>query len=359
MDAAILRILDANLNRAREGLRVMEEHARMVLNDARLTAQIKQLRHDLAEGSKSIDSLQLLASRDTRGDVGTVIATASEGVRGSAEAVAAAACKRTTESLRCIEEYGKMHAADLASRVEAIRYRVYTAEQSLLVTGPRRRKLAATKLHVVLTESLCRRPWRDVAAAVLDAGAGAIQLREKSMPDAGLLERATMLRELTHAHGALLIINDRPDIARLCGADGVHLGRDDLPLQAARSISGPTILIGATAHNEAEIRSALSEGADYLGVGQMFASATKPTVSVNGPGLLKQSLEILGSASGPSIPVMAIGGVNATNTAFLAESCRAGSCLGVAVCQGVIGATDPAAEVHAIMYALGAARPSA
>ncbi len=231
MDAAILRILDANFNRAREGLRVMEEHARMVLNDARLSTEIKQLRHDLAAVGQSVDMASLLSSRDTPGDVGTTISTPSESVRGGAEAVAAAACKRVAESLRCIEEYGKTlrlaaaavdppGTASIATRVEAIRYRVYTAEQSLLVTVPRRRKLADARLHVLLTESLCRRPWRDVAAAVLEAGAGAIQLREKGMPDAVLLERARELREMTRTRDALLIINDRPDIARLCGADG-------------------------------------------------------------------------------------------------------------------------------------------
>lgn len=359
MDAAILRILDANLNRAREGLRVMEEHARMVLNDARLTAELKQLRHELAEVGRLIGSSQLLASRDTLGDVGTSISTDSEGARDSAEAVATAACKRAAESLRCMEEYGKMLAVDLAARVEAIRYRVYTAEQSLLLTGPRRRKLAEAKLHVLLTESLCRRPWRDVAVAVLEAGAGAIQLREKAMPDAALLERAVALRELTQARGALLIINDRPDIARLSGADGVHLGRDDLPVPAARSVAGPTVLIGATAHGEREIADALSAGADYLGVGPMFPSPTKPAASVNGPGLLKRSMEIVGSASGPQMPVVAIGGINSTNAASLAESCRGGGRFSVAVCQGAIGTPDPAAAVRAILHALGAARPSA
>ncbi len=363
MDAAILRILDANFNRAREGLRVMEEHARMVLNDARLSTEIKQLRHDLAAVGQSVDMASLLSSRDTPGDVGTSISTDSEGVRDGAEAVAAAACKRVAESLRCIEEYGKTlrlaaaavdppGTASIATRVEAIRYRVYTAEQSLLVTVPRRRKLADARLHVLLTESLCRRPWRDVAAAVLEAGAGAIQLREKGMPDAVLLERARELREMTRTRDALLIINDRPDIARLCGADGVHLGRDDLPLRAARTIAGPTVLIGATAHDEAEIRAAMDAGADYLGVGPMFTSPTKPNVSVNGPELLARAFRIVASSGVSALPLVAIGGIGTSKVAKLVATCPQEARFSLAVCGSVIGALDPGAEVRAILRVL-------
>lgn len=365
MDAAILRILDANLNRAREGLRVMEEHARMVLNDARLSAEIKQLRHDLADAAKTIEPHALLSSRDTLGDVGTSISTDSEGARDGAEAVATAACKRVAESLRCIEEFGKTITTDLASRAEAIRYRVYTAEQSLLVTGPRRRKLADARLHVLLTESLCRLPWRDVVAAVLEAGAGAIQLREKGMPDAALLERARELREMTRARGALLIVNDRPDIARLCEADGVHLGRDDLPLRAARSIAGPTVLIGATAHNEAEILAALADEADYIGVGPMFASPTKPDVAINGAALLMAATRLTGRGVGGegevgrlNVPVVAIGGIDATNATALVASCGPRSRFSVAICQGVIGSADPAGQVRAILRVFSGERTS-
>src|ERR1044071_6064677 len=102
MDAAVLRILDANFNRAREGLRVLEEHARMVLDDARLTAQCKQLRHDLSSAATRIGA-DLITARDTQHDVGTDITTESECSRRNTAEIAIAASKRVAEALRCLE----------------------------------------------------------------------------------------------------------------------------------------------------------------------------------------------------------------------------------------------------------------
>lgn len=335
MDPAALRILDANFNRAREGVRVLEEHARFALEDSELTERLKELRHDLAELAGVLAGPRALECRDTPGDVGTSISTSSEMHRGSVVEVAAAAAGRLSESLRCIEEYGKLVDASAAVRVESLRYRLYAIEQEMFVTSPRRRRLREALLHVLITESLTRGDWLTVCRKVLAAGADVIQLREKQLADRELIDRARQMRELTCAHDALLFINDRPDIARLTGADGVHVGQTDLPVSEVRRIVGPTMLVGKSTHSAEEITAALEEKPDYLAVGPMFASPTKPEVSVQGPALLAHAARVT------DLPIVAIGGITATN----AEQLHVRPPFALAVCQTVIAATDPAATV--------------
>lgn len=332
MDSYIARILDANANRAREALRVLEEHCRMVLDDAPLTQRVKYLRHELAAALKHLSPDSLLAARDTGHDVGTTITTAAESHRADTQSVAVAAAKRAAESLRCLEEYGKIADAPAAAQIEQLRYRIYTLEQDILIGGPRRARLRTARLHVLVTASLCKRPWLDVCTAALAGGADVIQLREKDLPDAELLARAKSLREITARANALLIINDRPDIARLADADGVHLGQTDLPVAAAREIIGANRLVGVSTHSLAEARAALSTNPDYLGVGPMFASPTKPHVAVQGSKLLAEIAALT------PLPLAAIGGINAGNAR---EVIIAAPHAALAVSHAILSADDP------------------
>ncbi|MCB9851914.1 MAG: thiamine phosphate synthase [Phycisphaerales bacterium] len=348
MNIATYRILDANLNRAREGLRVLEEYARFALNDAVASEAIKIARHVLAGVAGQLGRDDLLACRDTPGDVGTSITTTSESSRADAKAVAQAASARVGEALRCIEEYGKLVSTDAAKRIERLRYDLYSIEQNLFAIAPRRSRLREARLHVLLTESLCRKPWLETAEAVLQAGADVIQLREKSLSDSALLSRSRTLRELTRRFNALLVINDRPDVARLCCADAVHLGQDDMPIAEAREIVGPTVLVGGSAHDRQEIEEMLSAGVDYLGVGPMFASGTKPDLSVRGPELLSLAIPL---ASAADVPLVAIGGISTRNAASL-RSCGSAR-VAVAVCADIVAADDPADATRRLLAAIG------
>lgn len=338
MEPAALRILDANFNRAREGLRVLEEHARFVLDDSGLTGRLKSLRHELTELACILAGSAAMASRDTAGDVGTGISTDSEAVRVSTAEVAAAAAGRLSESLRCIEEYGKLVDTAAAREVEQLRYRLYSIEQDLLIAAPKRKRLRHAALHVLITESLARGDWYAVCEAALAGGADVIQLREKELPDRELLGRARRLRELTRARGALCFVNDRPDIARLADADGVHVGQSDLSVADVRRIAGPTILVGKSTHTPEEVAAALEESPDYLGVGPMFASPTKPEVRIQGVALLAHA------AGATDLPLVAIGGINPANAGDLS----ARPPFAVAVCQSVIAAADPTGAAYAI-----------
>lgn len=330
MDPRVARILDANLNRAREALRVIEEFVRLGADDADLAAAIKQARHDLADSVGRLDADALLAGRDTPGDVGTRIDTDAERVRGSMDDVVVSAFKRLTEAFRVLAEYGKTVDPDFAGAIEQLRYRCYDLESRVRFEPWRRRRFASVRLYVLITESLCSGDWLSVAQQAIDGGAECLQLREKGMEDAELLRRAEALRDLTRRRGALLVINDRPDVARLVDADGVHLGQDDLPVAAVRRIVGPRTIVGKSAHTLEQARTALAEQPDYLAVGPMFASTTKPQDYIAGPRTLSAMIAEIDR------PHVAIGGITSDNVVQL----TAVGCRRIAVCSAVISRPD-------------------
>jgi thiamine-phosphate pyrophosphorylase len=338
-----LRIIDANLNRAREALRVIEDYARFALDDADAAGATKVTRHELrqisAEAARVAGPHALLTSRDIESDVGRELKTAAETQRTTSEDVVRAEFARFSECVRSIAEFGKLVSPAITPVAEALRYRGYALEQRISLRGGLRARFRKLRLYVIITEALCRRPWLDTAEAAIRGGAACIQLREKQLTDADLLRRARTLRELTARHGALFIVNDRPDIARLAGADGVHLGQDDLPVKDARHIAGGHMLVGKSTHTLAQLDAALAEEPDYVAVGPMFASATKPQPTIAGIELLAAA------ASRTALPLVAIGGI----TAAVAPAVRAaGSCC-ICVCSAVASADDPQVAAEAIL----------
>src|SRR5271170_7261536 len=219
-DPAVLRLLDAATNRAREALRVLEDYARFVLDDAALSSRLKQMRHTVAQMARTFPDAVL--HRDTPGDVGTAAKVPDELTRADAVAVVVAAGKRLGEALRSIEEYAKIDNAQMAAAAEALRYEFYEIERRLSLAARPRDRFAGVRLYVVLTEAVCRLPWRAACTAAVAGGADCIQLREKGLSDGELLTRAHWLAGMCRDRGALSIINDRPDVAVLAGADGVH-----------------------------------------------------------------------------------------------------------------------------------------
>lgn len=339
MDAPLARILDANFNRAREALRLAEDYARFALDDAASASELKRLRHELRDLANVVGGERLLAARAIESDVGRDSKLLAELQRGDLAAVVRAEFARLAEAARVIAECAKLSNADAALRAERVRYRAYEIEQRLLLRGDVRRRLAAVRLYVIITEALCAAPWRETAEAVLSAGAGCVQLREKALPDAELLCRARELRALTQRHGALLIINDRADIALAAGADGVHLGQEDLPLAEARRVAGARLLIGRSSRSAEQAALADSQGHDYIAIGPMYASQTKPAVQVTGVEALRQARAVT------QRPLAAIGGITPDRALELR---RAGAdCL--CVCQAVIGSRDARAATAAFL----------
>ncbi len=338
----VFRILDAAANRAREGLRVIEDFARFALNDAFLSQLTKDCRHDLAAALKELPQSELLASRDTPNDVGTRLSTMSEYHRSHPDDVLVAACKRCEEALRTLEEFSKVVRPVLGARFEQLRYRVYTVEKAVLRTQYNRERLAEQKLYLIVTEALCPHGSGPVVHAALQSGVRLFQIREKSMKDRELIERCRWLRKVTRETEALLIINDRPDIAALVDADGVHVGQDEFTVADARKIVGPEKLVGVSTHSIEQARQAVLDGADYLGVGPTFPSRTKQFEQFAGLEFVRQV------AAEITLPWFAIGGITPENI----EEVRDAGTERVAVSASVCSAEYPGDAATELLYVL-------
>jgi thiamine-phosphate pyrophosphorylase len=331
MNADVLRILDANANRAREALRVLEDYARFILNDEILCGGLKSLRHDFA-GATAAFLQDAILHRDTPGDVGTATKTEPELRRDDVGHVVTAAGKRLGEALRTIEEYSKTFDPIAAAKIERIRYRFYDLEQQLARTlRPAGCGLASVRLYVLMTESQCSSQWLQAAERAIEGGADCIQLREKELESGDLLRRAHQLVDLCRRRNVLCIINDRPDIAILAGADGVHVGQADLPASQVRKIIGSNKIVGVSTHNLDQARQAVRDGADYIGVGPVFRSSTKPRDFLPGLDFASQV-----AAANLPIPAIAIAGITLQNV----DKVIATGVQAVAVTAAIVGAAD-------------------
>ena len=347
MNGPVLRLLDANANRAREALRVLEDYARFVLDDPGLCGELKAIRHDLVTPLRTL-LVDAVIYRDTPGDVGTTIATVAESTREDLAQVVTAAGKRLGEALRAMEESLKVVAPEHAGRVESLRYRVYSVEQTIQLTlRPAPSRFADVRLYVLITESACRRPWYETAEAALLGGAGCLQLREKELESGELLRRAVRLRELCDQRRALLVINDRPDLAILSRADGVHVGQNDLPAREVRKLVGRDMLIGVSTHSLDQAKQAVRDGANYIGVGPVFRSPTKPRDILPGLDYARHVAREI------KLPAVAIAGITAENVdEVLATGIRA-----VAVTAAVTQADDPQAAAAVLKAKLPTPSP--
>lgn len=342
-------MIDANANRAREAVRTMEDVSRFVLDDRSLCADLKSIRHDLAEALAAFGDA--IVHRDTASDVGTTVSTPGELKRESVRSVAVAAGKRLSEALRVIEEASKLSGdGDAVRTIEAIRYRSYQVEQRLIMSiGSANRR--AHRLCVVLSEGLCSDgDWKRVAREAIAGGADMVQLREKELSDRELLKRAKTLRCLTREHGVTLIINDRADIAIACEADGVHVGQDDLPIEEMRRVVGFAIMVGVSCTKIEQVSEAHRRGADLVGLGPVFETKTKAHPGGRTDGSVA-GLDLIGESVKVDVPALAIGGITSENVHRVWEAGRENPNLGVAVSSAVCGARDVQGAVEALLGA--------
>lgn len=347
-DTSVLRLLDAALNRAGEGLRVVEDYLRMILDDGHLAQRAKTLRHELSTAAAGLQQFDRLAARDTLGDVGTANTTPAEQSRGTAAAVATASFRRVAEALRTIEEYAKLLDTPLAGECEALRYRLYTLEKATGIATDAQVRLAGVNLYVLVNGGESAAAFGELVESLVTAGVGIIQLRDKFLEGRELLARAQQLVAATRDSNTLAIINDRADIAAAARADGVHLGQDDLSVAAARRVVGTQMLVGVSTHNIHQARQAVLDGANYLGAGPTFTSTTKEFTEFAGLDYLRQV------AGEISLPTYAIGGITAENLAEVLET----GIDRVAVAGAVTGAKAPAQAAGQLLEALSHSPPA-
>ena len=328
---AIWRILDANFDRAREGLRIIEEWCRFALDDATMANECKQLRQELG----LLHTPEIRSARNTTGDVGTALTHPREEQRTGIEQLLQANLCRVQEALRVLEEYGKLHSANMSSSCKQMRYRAYTLESNLLAYR-RQQILKQARLYLVTT------PAPDLLArveAALVGGLTLVQYRDKQSNDIDRLELAKQICQLCHNYGALFILNDRVDLALAVDADGVHLGQQDIPIALARQILGSQKIVGRSTTNPDEMARALSEGADYIGVGPVYETPTKAGKAASGLSYVEYA------AKHATAPWFAIGGIDSSN---IDDVLRAGA-PAIAIVRAIMGAENP---THAVQFCL-------
>lgn len=201
-----------------------------------------------------------------------------------------------------------------------------------------RARLRDARLYFITDASTADRNLIELVSAALEGGVDMVQLREKDADEETITAIGGRLRALCDEHGALLIVNDRPDLALACGADGVHLGQGDLPPDRARGVLGPHLLVGLSTHSPEQIARAQDSAVDYLGVGPVHATPTKPTAAPVGESLLRHA------AVHAAKPFFAIGGIDQAN---VGDAVAAGA-RRVAVVRAIRDAPDPRAVAEAL-----------
>lgn len=348
-------MIDANANRARESLRVLEDIARFALDDQARAAACKTLRHEITAAIRTV-APTLLEARDTPADVGTALTAEGETSRHSLFDVARAAEARLGEAMRVLEECCKIESPSAAATLKSLRYRGYTVAGEIAgaAAASRKRSTPQWRVCLLLTRGLCRQPWQDVLLAAMDAGVDAVQVREKcqrekhqnsgehpGLCDRELLGHIAAVRSII-SNRAAVIINDRVDLALMAGADGVHLGQDDVPLAEARTLAGSQLLIGISTHSLAQAAEAERGGANMIGIGPMYPSATKPLDHIAGPDVLESV------AQQCALPHLAIGGITFAHVAAL----RAAGCRGIAVSSAICASEHPESAARQLVKAM-------
>lgn len=334
-----LRMIDANLNRCSEGLRVLEDVARFLLDDLDLRRRLRTIRHSLVQETQLL-GLELLSQRDVENDVGGLHSTSRENSDEKvsfldvAELVRANA-KRVEESLRVMEELARL--PELSSKLNSAkfaqaRFDLYTLEQNLVSKISRRAKLEKISgLYVILDRQfLAGRDELHTASEIIAGGAKVIQLRDEQGKRKELLSIGQKLKQLCSQNEVLFIINDYLDLVLAVDADGIHVGQEDLPLPIIRRQLPVDKIIGISVKTISEAIKAQNEGADYIAVGSIFPTETKKEATVVGVDIIRELKQRT------SLPVVAIGGINETN---MSEVVAAGADA-AAVISAVLGEED-------------------
>jgi thiamine-phosphate pyrophosphorylase len=340
MERAVWRIIDANFNRAREAIRVVEEYCRFALNSESLTARAKHLRHEMSRAIGRIDSGRLISARDTLGDVGVGQVVDNQLGRGNLKDSFKAGCKRLTEALRAIAEATRIENQKVGDMIEKLRYEAYTLEKDIVLFAEPIEKYKRVQLYVVITSNLPAEVLFLTNKCVA-GGADCVQLRAKDIEDDQLFALARTFVRTCKEGGVLSVINDRVDIAVASGADGLHVGQNDLPVEQARKLETRPLIIGKSTHSVEQLRSACEESVTYAALGPVFATGTKPDLQPVGLDYVREATEILADQG---IGNVAIGGITVDNVELVLGAGAAS----IAVCAAVTKAADPAAACRAL-----------
>ncbi len=342
------RLLDANLNRAFEALRTLEDIARFQ-DQAAFQAKFKALRHQLRAATQVWNHQQLYASRDAGHDVGRETKTAAESSRaGGLSEIAEAASQRSQQSLRCLEEGSKFLYPNSAIAIEAVRYQVYDLNSQLLLSQTRDRSfLQNAKLYVL---AHCQLPLDKFILRVRElshAGVDLIQIRDKQLDAQELIRYTQGAVDAVDATQTRILVNDRADVLQCTTAFGLHVGQSDLSVSQSRSLIRPSCVLGLSTHDIAQVRSAIQLAVDYIGCGPTYASNTKSFLSFAGLAFLSEVAAYIQSASSV-LPAFAIGGIELLNLKPVLDT----GIQRIAVSKAIWGAEQPGLAAEAFRQTL-------
>ena len=302
-DLRIAQIIDANLDRAREGLRVLEDWARYGLERVDIVKKLKDFRQIL--GSHHLDTYKY--ARNYSKDKCNGLNHPEQFKRIHTKNIISSNSGRIQEALRVLEEFSRNNNYELSKVAAFIRYEMYSLEIELMNAKCNKKlnkQLLENNLYLITNE---KPNLIEDIENLLIGGVKIIQHRFKEKDDSKNLKKAKIIRKLCKKHGAIFIVNDRLDIALASEADGVHLGQNDLDLISARKILGFSKIIGISANNEQDIEQAIFNGCDYLGIGPVFKSNTKKNKVPLGIDNIKKLTKDI------KIPWYAIGGIKNEN----------------------------------------------
>ncbi len=337
-DNRIAQLIDANLDRAREGLRVMEDWCRFGLKRNDFSIQIKDWRQQLGAHHLNI----YRKARFTSGDPAMGVSHPLQKNRSTPEDIFIANSSRVQEALRVLEEFTRITDPKLSEVATKIRYGTYEIEIKVLKTKEGINKRAILKdcsLYLVTTN---KKDLKKIVLQSLEAGVRMVQYREKFLSDNEKVNQAKDLASLCKKYNSLFIVNDRIDIALAVNADGIHLGQEDMPTKIARELLGSEKIIGRSTHCLDDIKQAEDEGCDYIGIGAIFPSKTKKGLSPIGINYLKQGL------NNTLLPAFAIGGINSSNISKLDQINN----LRIAVSGAIINSSNPFAKTEELFKCL-------
>ncbi len=337
-DLRIYQIIDANLDRAREGLRVLEDWARFGLGENDSVKRIKNFRQILGKNHLEIYK----QSRNFIEDECKGLTHKEQSKRNAPDQIISSNAGRVQEALRVIEEFARLHNHELSKIASEIRYEIYTLEIDLLNLSKYKDSgeiLKENNLYVITDQ---RENLLEIIENILIAGVKIIQHRFKKGTDKDHVQEAIKIKNLCKRYNSLFIVNDRIDIALASNADGIHLGQDDLGLKTARKLLGYSKIIGISANNEIEISNALKEGCDYIGIGPVFKTETKKDKKPLGIEKIKTLTKNL------NIPWFAIGGVTKNNISYL----KSNGFKKVALISQLMNSEDPKEDAIMILKEL-------
>ncbi len=323
MDASIWRAVDANLNRAAEGMRVCEDVMRFSLGDTARGSRLKDLRHVMAVAARAFPAESLLGARDVEGDAQKFYDLESEKKRGGIYGLFRANIRRAAEACRAIEEFSKLAGQRAAAEeFQRLRFALYDEEKaglSALSCAGKTERFRGGGLYAILDPAFFEGSIESAAGRLVDGGAVAVQLRMKTATSREFLEEARVTAGVCREGGALFIVNDRPDIAVLSGADGVHLGQEDISCGEARRVLSPGMIVGVSTRTAEQAVAAARAGADYVAVGPVFGTTSKHPEPMTAIGA--ESLAAV-RTSLPGAVIVAIGGIDAARAE---QAVRAGA----------------------------------